>query len=99
MVTLYYTYGVEVSRILNQQPELQAAAAECLEELLPAVQAGLQSGRPIVIMPEQYARAMNVLRGLQAAGTTGLPQVISYALKELESGELLDVAIIQSRDN
>jgi hypothetical protein len=63
------------------------------------VQAGLQPGRPIVLTPEQYARAVNVLRSVQAAGSEGLQQVISYALQKSGSGEVLDVVIIQAHDN
>jgi len=99
LITLYYTYGGEAAAILRGQPALQAAAAQCLDELLPAVEHGLQSGRPVVLAPDVYARTVLLLRRLQAAGSAGLQQAIGYGLQTMESGALADIVVVQRHEN
>jgi len=99
LVVLYYACSGEISRILDHQPEYRAAAAACLQELLPAVRAGLQSGLPVALSPDAYARTVLLLRRLQAAGSAGLQQAIDYFLQTMESGALADIVVVQRHEH
>ncbi len=87
-VELYYTYGAEVSRMLETDPELKAEVVRCARHLLPYI-ANMGKGNFADAQGLDMRGVVSCLNRIGAKGSSGLRSSIDTVVPLFENGDLL----------
>jgi hypothetical protein len=90
LIYLYYAHSEEMTQVLTAHPGLSEKVATLARELIPALRAGINNNRDIVLSEEQYSLMLGILKELRGKASPRSAGAITFVLKKLAAPEQLE---------
>jgi hypothetical protein len=99
LISLYYYQTGEITAILLSKPGLVADAKELIVETVPFVKESLRTDSKIILTKAQYLKIVGLMRSIMKESSPGLRKKVSFILKKLQTGELLNRIRVKIKEN